>query len=54
MIMMPFAYSISHGIGAGIISYVIVKLATGKYREVSVIMYILAVVFAAYFVWLSI
>ncbi len=54
MIVMPFTYSISNGIGAGIITYVLVKLATKRYRDISWVMYILAIVFAAYFVWLSI
>ncbi len=53
LIMMPFTYSISDGIGAGIITYVIVKLATRKHREISWIMYLLAAVFVAYFVWVS-
>ncbi len=53
LITMPFTYSISDGIGAGIITYVVVKLATKKYRDISWIMYILAIVFAAYFIWLS-
>ncbi len=53
MIIMPFTYSISNGIGAGIITYVIVKLAKKKYREISWIMYLLAIIFAAYFIWLS-
>lgn len=53
MIMMPFTYSISNGIGAGIIAYVVVKLATKKHREISWVMYLLAIIFAAYFIWLS-
>ena len=53
MIIMPFTYSISNGIGAGIITYVIVKLAKKKYREISWVMYLLAIIFAAYFIWLS-
>ncbi len=53
MITMPFTYSISNGIGAGIIAYVLVKLVTKRYKEISVVMYILAVVFGVYFAWIS-
>ena len=43
--MMGFAYSISEGISFGIISYVILHILTGKTKDMSVLMYILAVVF---------
>ncbi|NLY21205.1 MAG: NCS2 family permease [Tissierellia bacterium] len=45
IIMMPFAYSIAEGIAFGMISFVMLKLAAGKKKDVSVIMMILAVVF---------
>jgi AGZA family xanthine/uracil permease-like MFS transporter len=47
--LMPFTYSISNGIGAGIISYVIIKLAVGKARDVHPLLYAVAVVFVLYF-----
>jgi adenine/guanine/hypoxanthine permease len=43
--IMPFTYSIANGIAAGIIFYPIVKLATGKYKEVHPIVYVLALLF---------
>ena len=43
--MMPFTTSIAEGIAAGIISYVVLKLATGRYKEIKPVMYILAVLF---------
>lgn len=43
--IMPFSYSIANGIAAGIIFYPIVKLATGKSKEVHPIVYILAALF---------
>ena len=46
---MPFTYSISNGIGAGIISYVVIKLAVGKAREVHPLLYGVAVLFVLYF-----
>ncbi len=43
--MMPFAYSIAEGIVFGMISYVLLKVLTGKFKDVSILMYILAVIF---------
>ncbi|MDU5914257.1 MAG: NCS2 family permease [Anaerococcus vaginalis] len=45
IIMMPFAYSIAEGIAFGMISYAGVKLLTGKGKEVSPLVYVLALVF---------
>ena len=45
IIMMPFAYSIAEGIAFGMISYASVKLLTGKGKEVSPLVYVLAIVF---------
>ncbi|MEV6347007.1 NCS2 family permease [Actinoplanes sp. NPDC051851] len=47
--LMPFTYSISNGIGAGIVSYVVLKAATGKAREIHPILYGVAVLFVLYF-----
>jgi adenine/guanine/hypoxanthine permease len=47
--LMPFTYSISNGIGAGVISYVILKVATGRAREIHPILYGVAVLFILYF-----
>jgi len=45
MIIMPLAYSISEGIAFGMLSFVLIKLFTGKWKQISVVMYILAVFF---------
>lgn len=45
IIMMPFAYSIAEGIVFGIVSYVVLKAITGKAKDVSIVMYILAILF---------
>jgi AGZA family xanthine/uracil permease-like MFS transporter len=47
---MPFTYSISNGISLGFLSYVLIKLLSGKGREVSIIMYILALFFLVFFI----
>ena len=45
IIAMPVFYSISHGLAFGMISYVIVKVAVGKVKEISLLTWILAVIF---------
>ncbi len=45
IIMMPFASSISEGIVMGLLSYVIIKICTGRFRQLSITMYILAAFF---------
>ena len=47
ILAMPFLYSISEGIFFGVISYVVINLITGKAKEknISILMYVLAVVF---------
>ncbi|WP_317367779.1 NCS2 family permease [uncultured Tyzzerella sp.] len=45
IIMMPFTYSIADGLIFGFLSYVFLKLLTGKGKEVSKVMYILSILF---------
>lgn len=45
--VMPFAYSIAIGIEFGIITYTLVKLFTGRAREVSPFVWLIAIVFVA-------
>ncbi|EYR62639.1 permease [Actinotalea ferrariae CF5-4] len=49
IILMPFSFSIAVGIGAGFVSYVVLKLAVGKARQVHPLMYLSAVLFVLYF-----
>jgi adenine/guanine/hypoxanthine permease len=51
IVMMPFAFSISEGIAFGILTYVGIKLGTGKAKEVAALTYILAVLFLLYFIF---
>lgn len=52
IIAMPFMYSISEGIAMGVISYVVVNLATGKAKTkgISTLMYVLAILFVLKYV----
>ena len=49
IVLMPFTYSITAGIGAGFISYVFLKLVLGKVREVPGLMALVAALFVVYF-----
>ena len=47
--VMPLSYSIANGIGVGFISWAVMRTAAGKAREVSPLLWIVAVGFAVYF-----
>ncbi|MET8452893.1 NCS2 family permease [Streptomyces sp. NPDC005209] len=49
MVMMPFTYSITNGIGMGFITFALLRLAAGRGREVPVPMYVVSAVFAFYY-----
>lgn len=51
-VTMPFTFSIAHGIAFGFVSYAGIKLLAGRWREVSVAVWVIAGVFVAKFVWL--
>lgn len=51
MIAMPLTFSISDGIALGFISYPIVKLATGKGKQVHWLVYVLGLAFLAKYIW---
>ena len=47
--LMPFTYSITNGIGAGVISYVLLASVTGRVRRIHPLMWVIAVLFLIYF-----
>ncbi|MBF0697829.1 NCS2 family permease [Actinomyces bowdenii] len=49
IIMMPFSYSITNGIGAGFVTYVVVQVARGRARGVHPLMWLTAGLFVVYF-----
>ena len=49
IILMPFAYSITVGMGAGFLMYVLIRLVRGKARQVHWLMYVIAALFVVYF-----
>lgn len=48
LLTIPMTFSIAHGIGYGVLSYVTIKLLTGRFRDVSLVLYVVAAVFAWY------
>jgi AGZA family xanthine/uracil permease-like MFS transporter len=50
LVMTPLTFSISHGIGYGLITYVAIKLLRGRGKEVGPVMYAAAALFVIYFV----
>ncbi|MFY1677542.1 MULTISPECIES: NCS2 family permease [unclassified Streptomyces] len=46
MLIMPFTYSITNGIGMGFITFVVLRLAAGRGREVPLPLYVVSAVFA--------
>ena len=49
IIMMPFSYSITNGIGAGFIAYLVVQLARGRVREIHPLIWGASLLFVIYF-----
>ena len=49
IVLMPFTYSITVGIGAGFLSYVLIKVVLGKAAEIHVLMWIVAALFGVFF-----
>ncbi|MEJ2041900.1 MAG: NCS2 family permease [Reinekea sp.] len=51
-VMMPLTYSIAEGIAIGFITYAAIKLASGKFKEVNVSVYVIAALALLKYVWL--
>lgn len=53
IVMMPFAYSIATGIAFGLISYILLKVLTGKIKETNIITWIIALLFIVKFAFVG-
>ena len=53
LILIPLTYSIANGLGLGIIAWAVLHLATGRFRREEWLLYILAALFLARFVYLG-
>jgi AGZA family xanthine/uracil permease-like MFS transporter len=49
IVLMPFTYSITNGIGAGFLAFVVLRSVTGRAREIKPLLWIVAAFFLAYF-----
>ncbi|GAA3553880.1 NCS2 family permease [Nonomuraea rosea] len=47
--LMPFTYSITNGVGAGVISYTLIKAAKGRFSQIPWLLWIVSLIFLAYF-----
>ena len=50
MVMMPFTYSITNGVGAGFLAFVVIALLRGRWKDVNPLLLLIAAAFAVYFV----
>jgi AGZA family xanthine/uracil permease-like MFS transporter len=53
LILIPLTYSIANGLGFGIIAWAVLHLATGKFRKQDWLLYVLAALFLARFIYLG-
>ncbi|GAA4813713.1 NCS2 family permease [Streptomyces ziwulingensis] len=49
VVLMPFTYTITTGVAAGVVAYTAIKAAQGRAREIGVFMWVLTVIFVVYF-----
>ncbi|MEU4719657.1 NCS2 family permease [Nonomuraea dietziae] len=47
--LMPFTYSITNGVGAGVIAYTLIKAARGKWGEIPWLLWLVSLIFLVYF-----
>ncbi|WP_229805260.1 NCS2 family permease [Saccharospirillum salsuginis] len=52
VVMMPLTFSIAEGIALGFLTYAFLKVFTGQYKQVSVALYVLSVLFIAKYIFL--
>jgi AGZA family xanthine/uracil permease-like MFS transporter len=53
MLATPLTFSIATGLSLGLISYTVVKIAAGKFREVNALVWILTILFILRYVYLA-
>jgi adenine/guanine/hypoxanthine permease len=50
MVLMPFTFSITNGVGAGFLSYTVISILRGRWKDVHPLMLVVSGVFAWYFI----
>lgn len=51
IVIVPFAYNITYGIAFGVVSFIFMKLLTGKYKEIPFVTYIIGLLFLVMFLF---
>lgn len=51
LLMIPLTFSIADGVGLGLICYCVLKFASGKLKQIPWMLWVLTVIFMAYFAW---
>ncbi|RJL32533.1 NCS2 family permease [Bailinhaonella thermotolerans] len=49
IVIMPYTYSITNGVGAGVLTYTLIKAARGRFHEIPVLLWAISAVFVAFF-----
>ena len=49
IVLMPFTFSITNGVGAGFVTYAVLKLARGRFRELHPLLLVVSIAFVVYF-----
>jgi len=49
IVLMPFTFSITNGVGAGFVTYTLLKLARGRFRELHPLLIVVSIAFVVYF-----
>jgi AGZA family xanthine/uracil permease-like MFS transporter len=50
MIVMPFTFSITNGVGVGFVAYTVIQVLRGRWNQVHWLMYVVSAIFVWYFV----
>jgi adenine/guanine/hypoxanthine permease len=53
LVTMPLTFSIATGLSLGVLSFTLIKAGSGKYREISVLIWVLSVLFLLRYVFLG-
>ena len=53
VVAMPLTFSIATGLSLGVIAYTAVKVAAGKYRDISAVLWILTALFILRYVYMA-
>ena len=53
IVMMPLTFSIANGVSFGVISYALIKLLSGRGKDVDILLYLVAAALIVRYIWLG-